>query len=227
MDYERAVKDWTDFYTKEVDKLKAYPSEELIRIFKGEYVGKLPVKNKKILDIGFGNGENFILYSELGMDIFGVEISDEICQQVYKHFSKYGIDIKLRTGSNTNIPFPDNFFDYIVSWNVIHYEDNEENLKKALNEYRRVLKPEGKLILSTVGEKHGIKKGGHYISKNIFLVQRKDDFRYGEKFFYFENENEIKKYFSIFFKDIKIGRTFQNLFNEDKIIDHFLVFAVK
>ncbi len=222
---ESLMEKWIKFYSKEKSKLKMYPSEELIRIFKGNYVEKLHTESKNILDIGFGNGENFILYNDLGMNIFGVEISEKICNQVHNRFEKLGIKTVLKEGTNTNIPFAENFFDYIVSWNVIHYENTEESINIALKEYRRVLKPEGMLILATVGENHSIKKYGYYIEKNIFLVKRKDDFRYGHKFYFFENEKEIYDLFKKYFNTVKVGRSFQNLFNEDKILDFFLVIA--
>lgn len=61
----------------------------------------------------------------------------------------YAGDIVLRSGNHkidvTNIPFQNDFFDYILINHVLEHVENE---KKAFSELQRVIKSDGKLILS-------------------------------------------------------------------------------
>ena len=63
---------------------------------------------------------------------------------------------QLIYGTNQKIPFDDNMFDALVSWDVLHYEGNDANYHLALKEYQRVLKPGGRLFLSTVAPKSSV-----------------------------------------------------------------------
>lgn len=70
---------------------------------------------------------------------------------VSKGYEYFGIDIKPRSpdvqfGDVTDIPFPSNRFDVVISVDVI--EEVEDDLK-ALKEMHRVLKPRGVLLLHT------------------------------------------------------------------------------
>ena len=48
---------------------------------------------------------------------------------------------KFKVGTNTSLPFEDNYFDILLSVSTIHYEQSKSNLIRALEEFRRVLKP--------------------------------------------------------------------------------------
>jgi ubiquinone/menaquinone biosynthesis C-methylase UbiE len=52
--------------------------------------------------------------------------------------------VELKKGSATKIPYPDNYFDLVVSSEVI---EHVPNTKKALKEMIRVTKPGGNLII--------------------------------------------------------------------------------
>jgi ubiquinone/menaquinone biosynthesis C-methylase UbiE len=152
-------------------------------------------------------------------------VTDEICRITRKQLEKFGIKLDIRTGTNRNIPFDDNYFDYLVSWNVIHYESNEEDMKKAIKEYARVLKKGGRLFLSTTGPKHMIKEDAEIVGSHLYKIGRKDDFRKGEIFFYFDTPEYIKFYFSKHFHDIHVGTVSDFMFTQWQ--DYFLVTALK
>ena len=70
------------------------------------------LKNRKILDLGCGCTLNFKFFSYLKMKPFGVEISKKIIKQILLRIGK---QYDLRVGTNDNIPFKSNFFDYIIA----------------------------------------------------------------------------------------------------------------
>ena len=116
-------------------------------------------------------------------------------------------------------------FDYIVSWNVIHYESTEENMMKAIKEYSRVLKPGGRIFVSTTGPENSILRDCNTLGNHLYEINRKDTFRKGEIYFYFDNEHYVKQYFGIYFGELQIGRSNTNLFTE--CLDWFLITGLK
>jgi SAM-dependent methyltransferase len=200
-----------------------YPSETLIRLFRGNYItGEVPELNgKKILDVGFGGANNTALFASLGMEAHGVEIHQDICDLAERKMKSIGHKVDFKVGSNQSLPYSDGYFDYIVSWNVLHYEGSEDGIKKALLEHKRVLKKGGRLILSTTGPGHKILLNSQKLSPHHYKIGRPGDFRQGQVHFFFEDEENIRKYFSPHFSDLKIGRIEDLLFTEK--LDWFLV----
>jgi ubiquinone/menaquinone biosynthesis C-methylase UbiE len=139
--------------------------------------------------------------------------------------SDYGFEADLRVGTNRHIPFAENQFDFLVSWNVLHYEDNEADIQQALVECRRVLKPGGRFFVSTTGPEHKILQDSTTLGSHRYRIGREDDFRQGQVFFYFDAPNYIHHYFSQVFGDIQVGRTHDFLFTET--LDWFIVTGVK
>ena len=221
--------EWENVYKNynKNDEGYLWPSETLIRLLKGEYIANIDknYKGKKVLDIGFGNGNNLVLLSSLQMKTYGIEVTEEICEIVKNKLKKIGHEVNLKSGTNQNIPFPNEFFDYIVSWNVIHYEKSENDIQKALKEYSRVLKQGGRFLISTTGPESKILKNSIKLENHRYKIGREDDFRKGEIFYYFDDKNNIKENFKKQFKNVKIGRTLNRLI--DNTIDYFIITGLK
>jgi ubiquinone/menaquinone biosynthesis C-methylase UbiE len=204
-----------------------WPSETLVRLFKGNYVLGLEkdYTGKKIIDIGFGGGNNLIFLASLGLSLYGTEVREEICETVRKKLARLDYEADLRVGTNRQLPFQDNEFDFLVSWNVLHYEDNEQAIREAIAQYCRVLKPGGRIFISTTGPEHLILRDSKTLGGHRYHIGRGDDFRKGEVFFYFDAPNYIRHYFSEYFSDILVGRTQDFLFSET--LDWFIITGVK
>lgn len=105
------------------------------------------LKNKKILDIGCGFGA-FIKYAlEKGsIEVSGIEISEDDLKEAKSSFKSS--KVILKEASAVSLPFPNNYFDTVVSFEVLeHIPKNTEN--KMFSEINRVLKKNGVLYLST------------------------------------------------------------------------------
>jgi ubiquinone/menaquinone biosynthesis C-methylase UbiE len=204
-----------------------WPSETLVRLFKGNYVPGLDKQyaGKKVLDVGFGNGNNLIFLASLGLSLAGTEVAPEICEMISARFRQVGVDADLRVGTNRQLPFLDNTFDFLVSWNVIHYENTEPDMRAAIAEYQRVLKPGGRFFVSTTGPEHKILQDGKTLGGHRYEIGRADDFRKGQVYFYFDAPNYIQMYFGEQFRDVLVGRTHDMLLTET--LDWFIVTGVK
>jgi SAM-dependent methyltransferase len=213
----------------EYDRLNAasqqlsYPTETLVRLFKGAYIPGMPkaLDGLRACDISCGSGNNAFFLHDLGMSVFATEIDKAICANVHRTAQLSGRNIDVRVGLNRSLPFDDDFFDFLVSWNVLHYERSEEAIRQGIAEYARVLRPGGRLILSTTGPDHKILAGAHTVGSHLYEIGRGDDFRQGERFFYFDAPNYLHYYFDGTFDEVMIGRTHDRLFTET--LDWWLV----
>ena len=145
-----AKNEWTKFF---VQTEMAYPSEYVIRLFKGEYprlhLKKDSFRDKKICDIGCGDGRNLVLLKQVGFDVYGVEITQQIVDKIVANLKMGGIEgVKALVGVNDHLPFETGFFDYLLSWNACYYMGRKKDFTAYVKEFSRVLKPGGRLILS-------------------------------------------------------------------------------
>jgi ubiquinone/menaquinone biosynthesis C-methylase UbiE len=106
--------------------------------------GRYLVKGEKVLDLGCGNGRYFEYFKKSGVDYFGVDNSGKLMEISRKRFPEGNFQL----ADALNLPFPDNFFDKIFSIAVFHHIPSEEMRMKFLAEVKRVLKPEGIVVLT-------------------------------------------------------------------------------
>jgi ubiquinone/menaquinone biosynthesis C-methylase UbiE len=101
-------------------------------------------KDKKVLDVGCGNGYVSSLFAKEGAHAHGIDITPtgiELCQ---KRFQIMGLSGNFLVANAEELPFQDNTFDCVTSMGVLHHVPNTE---KAVQEIFRVLKPGGRLIV--------------------------------------------------------------------------------
>jgi ubiquinone/menaquinone biosynthesis C-methylase UbiE len=215
---------WAEFYRSAGrGRELLWPSETLIRCFAGDYIPgfRRDFSGETLLDVGFGNGNNLVYLATLGFALYGTEVTPAICEQVREKLGTLGQNAELRVGTNRALPFADAAFDVLTSWNVIHYEDNENDMRAAIAEYARVLKPGGRFIVSTTGPEHKILNGSESLGGHRYRIGRSDDHRRGQVFFYFDTASEAQGYFAESFDDVHVGRTHDMLFTET--LDWFIV----
>lgn len=141
-----------------------------------KYFKQLELKdNIKILDAGCGTGFLAKKLEKLG-DVVGVDVDPYAIK-----FAK-AKKLKVYESSVENLPFEDNLFDIITSIDVLYHQNvNEE---KALQEFYRVLKPRGLLILKLPA--FNFLKGKHdlyvqtkrrYTKRSISCLLKKEGFQ--------------------------------------------------
>jgi ubiquinone/menaquinone biosynthesis C-methylase UbiE len=98
-----------------------------------------------ILDVACGTGEfeRLLLAEYSSQQIVGVDISEKMLAIAKQKCSAYP-QVSFQIASVSTLPFDNDSFDVIVSANSFHYFDAP---LAALKEMRRVLKPDGKVII--------------------------------------------------------------------------------
>ena len=102
------------------------------------------VKKKAVLDVACGEGYGSFLMADVAHTVIGVDISDEAVRHASSVYNKP--NLKFLHGSATNLVFPDDLFDVVVSFETIEHLAEQEQM---LAEIRRVLRPNGALVISS------------------------------------------------------------------------------
>lgn len=116
------------------------------------------VNNPKILYVGVGGGMEllqFAYFSRQKEGVIGVDVVDEMLAASALNFKEAenlndwfkSEFVSLRSGDALNLPVEDESID-VAAQNCLFNIFHEKDLKKALKEMYRVLKPHGRLVLS-------------------------------------------------------------------------------
>ena len=101
--------------------------------------------NSRTLDAACGEGYGSAMLAQTASSVEGVDISQQAighAQQRYGHLQ----DVNFQVADCTSLPFGDSEFDRVVSFETLEHLAEHD---KLLSEFRRVLKPDGCLILSS------------------------------------------------------------------------------
>lgn len=123
----------------------------------------IPIDPKiSILDFGCGAGQLIFKINKMNpkSHYVGVDVSEECVSRNKEKFSKKEFRL-IKDGAP--LPFKDNSFEYIISSDSIEHVYDTES---AFGEFKRVLKPGGKIIITT--PYHGFFKNLAIILSNNF-----------------------------------------------------------
>jgi ubiquinone/menaquinone biosynthesis C-methylase UbiE len=97
-----------------------------------------------ILEVGFGSGLTFLNLSGMYKKICGLDLSCDV-NEVARVFAPLGIHPDLKNGNVLDMPYPDDQFDTVLLISILEHLKPEE-LDRALQEVKRVLKPGGQVV---------------------------------------------------------------------------------
>lgn len=152
------------------------------------------VKDKIVLDIASGEGYGSSILSKTARQVIGVDIDKNAIENA-NH--KYKADnLKYLHGSADKMPIDDSSIDVLVSFETIEHHDKHDEMFK---EIKRVLKPNGILIMSSPDKKfyQSIQKNNPFHIKELFL-------------------EEFEKLTKSYFKNVSVY--FQNCINGSSVI---------
>ncbi len=104
-----------------------------------------PVANLRILDVGFGMGGTTLALLARGAQVVAVEFNSQKTARL-KNLTAAQKNGCVLTGGAEQLNFKSNRFDWVIFQDVLEHLPQPQ---KALAEARRVLKPSGRLYIST------------------------------------------------------------------------------
>lgn len=121
--------------------------------FLAKQIQKKASRETKVLNIGVGNGVFEKIAVSYGFDVYSLDPDNRTISRLTEDYRMKG---KAKVGYCQEIPFNDNFFDFIVVSEVLEHL-SDETLAKARTEFRRILKNQGVLI-GTVPARENLEK---------------------------------------------------------------------
>jgi SAM-dependent methyltransferase len=101
-----------------------------------------------LLDAGCGSGQFAIAWALRGCRVTAIDLSSEMLERAERNAGEAGVDIDFRLGSLAPLPLPDASYDAVFCRTVLHL--TPEPLA-VLREFRRVLRPSGRIYVSVPG----------------------------------------------------------------------------
>lgn len=149
----------------------------------------------KVLISGFGYGRNAKIFTDAGLLVTGIEISETAIDIAKKH---YGNDIHVYHGSVGAMPFGQEIYDGIFCYALLHLLDEKERIK-LINDCYNQLKPDGYMVFVAISKNDSTYGDGKELGKDRFET------KHGIQLFFYDSdsvEKEFGKYGIIEFKEI-------------------------
>jgi ubiquinone/menaquinone biosynthesis C-methylase UbiE len=101
------------------------------------------VKGPKVLEAGVGTGKNMTYYPQ-GMEITAIDLTPGMLGRAQRRAEALNVDVDLQLGDVQRLPYPDNFFDTVIATFLFC---SVPDPVLGLQELRRVVKPDGQVLL--------------------------------------------------------------------------------
>jgi ubiquinone/menaquinone biosynthesis C-methylase UbiE len=101
-------------------------------------------RDESVLEIGVGLGTDHMQFARAGARLHGVDLTERGVELVRRRLALEGLTSELQTADAEQLPFPDNTFDYVYSWGVLHHTPDTP---RAMREAIRVLRPGGRICV--------------------------------------------------------------------------------
>ncbi len=118
-----------------------------------------------------GGGPGWVWYSNLdlvptGVELVFTDVSSGMVAEAEERLKSAEFSITCHTMDILDIPYADNSFDLVTANHMLYHVPD---LPKAIEELRRIVKPTGKVIASTVGDNHMIEL--HTFRSHLLAVE--------------------------------------------------------
>jgi SAM-dependent methyltransferase len=216
---------WGSFYAAGTGSV--FPDESLVRLFRGAYAD-LPRKGR-VLDVGFGTGNNLVMIAQSGYDAHGLEVAESCLDAARAHAAASGVSLTLGVLEGTALPYPDGHFDIVLSWNAVYYYGRRRLVDDAIADFHRVLREGGVLLLSVPHPNNVLTRrlsedlgdGRHRIEKAASI-----DNRQGSEIFYEPTSSGWRRLLNRF-DEVEEGYAEADLFNPGRRLAWRLFLARK
>ena len=126
-----------------------------------------------VLEIGTGIGSDLVEFAKNGARVSGIDLGPDQVMLTKLNLDLRGLPYQeIRQGNAEELPFPDESFDFVFSFGVVHHTPDT---RKAIEEIHRILRPDGTAVVMCYarGWKHYLKRClVHGILKGRWFVHR-------------------------------------------------------
>ena len=129
----------------ELDRAKSIDTAKEWKAAINDLVSHMREPGLRALDVGTGPGQLAFYLAQAGFAVTGIDLSPGMIEQARQKAEEQGLGINFQVGDGEKLPFADDSFDLVVSRNLIWTLPDPE---AAVKEWRRVLKPGGRIIIS-------------------------------------------------------------------------------
>jgi 2-polyprenyl-3-methyl-5-hydroxy-6-metoxy-1,4-benzoquinol methylase len=139
---------------------------------------------KRVLIPGIGYGRNAQVFTDSGMTVTGIEISETAIQLAQNHF---GDDLKIYHASVTEMPFDNTLYDGIFCYALIHLLDANERAKLIKDCFNQ-LAGDGIMVFTTITKQAKTYEQGTFVSKDRFEMFG------GVKMFFYDQQSIVDEF---------------------------------
>lgn len=138
----------------------------------------------EVLIPGFGYGRNAKAFTELGMSVTGIEISQTAIDLAHQHFGNH---LTIHHGSVTDMPFDNLTYDGIFCYALIHLLEQKEREHLIKTCYEQ-LNPGGTMVFVAISTNTPTFGAGTKLSHNRYET------RHGVKLFYYDEDSILEEF---------------------------------
>jgi len=126
------------------------------------WIGKAvpEIQGPRVLEVSFGTGYLLTRYAEK-FDVYGIEYNARMARTARRNLREAGLSAELQRADVGAIPYQGDVFDTVV--NTMAFTGYPDG-KAALSEMRRVLRPNGRLVMIDVGYPRDGNRPGTFIT---------------------------------------------------------------
>lgn len=106
-----------------------------------EFAGFDRARGERVLEIGVGLGADHQRFAQAGADLTGIDLTERAVEHTARRLMAFGLSSRLAVGDAERLEFPDESFDCVYSWGVLHHSPDTP---KAVSEVWRILRRGGK-----------------------------------------------------------------------------------
>ena len=111
-----------------------------------EFAGFAQSAGQRVLEVGVGMGADYLEWLKAGAQATGVDLSSISIERAKRRCEMAGLTPDLRVSDAEHLLFPDDTFDVVYSYGVMHHSPDTP---QCIREAWRVLKPGGALRIMT------------------------------------------------------------------------------
>jgi len=136
-------------------------------------------KDAQILDLCCGQGRHSLELASRGYtQITGLDRSHYLINRAKKLNKQAGLNVQFKEGDARKLRFKDNSFDAVfIAGNSFGYFESAKDDQRVLEEVKRILKPDGKLLIDVTDGKymreHFEPRSWEWIDKNYFVCRER------------------------------------------------------